>query len=173
MKDDKNKSIYHVDAWGEDYSVDPEKCEIKLSHGSKPANLETSLVILFYLLKAKDKLVKNEWISEKDIPGGLIFFTGPHEIPLYLIADRFGNDLQGFKNVCLKLGGEPIDMADAAFQFRVTRRVPVTILIWKGDEEFQPESKILFDRTISDHFPLDVIFALSREICDRISSQSC
>lgn len=63
-------------------------------------------------------------------------------------------------------------MADAAYRFIVTPRIPVAVLYWKGDDEFPPEAKILYDRTITEHLTSDIIFALAVEICARIGSAS-
>ena len=47
-----------------------------------------NLFIIHYLLKSKEIEISNEWISEKDIPGGTTFFRGPHEIPTNLTSHR-------------------------------------------------------------------------------------
>jgi hypothetical protein len=45
------------------------------------------------------------------------------------------------------------------------------VVYWQGDEEFPPETKLLFDRTIDRHLPLDIIFALAVEICHAVSAR--
>ena len=127
-----------------------------------------TIFISYYLLNAKEIEIENEWISERDITGGPIFFRGMHKIPTHLIADRFGSDFNGFKHVCQHLNGIPLSMADAAFSFAVTPRIPVAIHFWEKDDEFPAECKLLFDRSISEHLALDVIFGLSIVVCERI-----
>ncbi len=56
-------------------------------------------------------------------------------------------------------------MADAAFLFNITPTIPVAVLYWQGDEDFPSEARLLFDRTIEQHLPLDIIYALSVEVC--------
>jgi hypothetical protein len=90
-------------------------------------------------------------------------------MPVNLISDRFGHDLAGFRRACEDLGGSPVGMADAAYVFQILPRIPVTVLLWTGDCEFDAEAKLLFDRTIGSHLPLDVIFGLAMEICARLS----
>lgn len=60
-------------------------------------------------------------------------------------------------------------MGDAAYRFSFLPRVQVAVVLWRGDEEFGAEARLLFDRTIGEHLPLDVIFSLASEVCDRIS----
>ena len=108
------------------------------------------------------------WISEKDVPGGPTFFRGPHAIPSGLITRTFQNDVDAFCQRCSALQGEPVEMGDAAFRFQITEGVPVAVLYWRGDDDFPPEAKLLFDRSISRQLAADVIFALAVMVCSRV-----
>jgi hypothetical protein len=160
---------YKLTMWGQNYEVFPKDNRIDRV-GANPLDSGNYkfLFILQYLLNAKDIEIQNQWISEKDIPGGPTFFRGPHEIPTRLISRLFENDLEGFKNRSLKLQGSPMPMGDAAFWFEITPRIPVAVLYWIGDEDFPAEAKILFDKTITRHLALDIIFALAVLVCNRI-----
>jgi len=163
------RECYRLTAWGEEYEIDPRCADIcPMREGVPPVNTEWGLVILFYLLRASDTLPSGEWISEKDLPGGVTFFTGPHAVPTHLIRDRFGEDSNGFKKACEKLGGGVLDLADLSYSFQILPRVPVALLFWQADEEFDAEARMLFDRTIEGHLPIDVIFRLTIELCMRI-----
>ncbi|MDM8538586.1 DUF3786 domain-containing protein [Desulfobacterales bacterium HSG17] len=58
-------------------------------------------------------------------------------------------------------------MADAAYVFEITPRLPIAMLYWEGDDEFPAESKLLFDKSVSEHLALNIIFALAVDICKR------
>jgi hypothetical protein len=47
----------------------------------------------------------------------------------------------------------------------------VAVLYWAGDDDFPPESKLLYDKTITEHLASDILFALAVEICKKIGSQ--
>jgi hypothetical protein len=64
--------------------------------------------------------------------------------------------------------GSPLSLADAAFVFKITPRVPVAVLYWKGDDELPTESKILYDKTINAHLASDIIYALAVGVCERL-----
>ncbi|MFH1977540.1 MAG: DUF3786 domain-containing protein [Pseudomonadota bacterium] len=167
---DKKDKAYILTVWGEDYGIYPDECKIvHIRNGKSDINTLFGLFIIYYLLKSKEIKVSGEWISEKDIPGGATFFRGPHKIPTQLIEQRYGKDIPGFKEICERLSGSPMDMADAAYSFQITPRIPAAVLFWEGDDEFQPESKILFDNTITEHLTPGIIFCLAVEICQRIS----
>ena len=168
---DYNEKIYKICFWGDEYSIYPIRKKVECISAEKPATHDYfQIFMIHYLLNEEVIHVSNEWISEKDIPGGSNFFTVPHEIPYHLIIREYGNDLLKFKTHCENMKGSFLDLADMAYFFNVTPRVPVAVLYWVGDDEFPPQSRLLFDKSISI-FPLDVVFALAIEVCSRIGSR--
>ena len=163
---DKTCDQYFINIWGHKYCVDLKNHEVRPEESGLKTYYEyLHLFILYYLMKSKNILPSGEWVSEKDIPDGAAFFRGPHTIPTDLITGRFGDDIDLFKKESEKSGGIPIELADAAFLFQITPTLPVAVLYWQGDEDFPSEAKLLFDRTIEQHLPLDIIYALAVEIC--------
>ncbi len=169
---DQETCSYLVRAWGSRYRVTPAQHDISPFGEGPLVNLETGLSILFYLLKAKDRPVTGEWISEKDLSGGTTFFRGPHAIPVHLIEERFGQDLDSFQRVCERLQGSPLSLADASYSFQVLPRVPAAVLFWPADHEFEARARMLFDRSIEHHLPIDIIFGISEELSFRIAGKS-
>ena len=166
--DDMNE-LYKLPVWGDEYGIYPNLLKINcMDNNTQRLHDYFYLFIIHYLLNSKEIAISNEWISEKDIPGGTTFFRGPHEIPTNLISLRFNNNINKFKKRCEQLHGIPLNMADAAYIFEITPRIPVAVLYWRGDDEFQAESKILYDRTIAEHLASDIIYALAVGICERL-----
>lgn len=166
----ETEQCYTLPIWGEEFAVYPQACRVeRTSESNFVVHSYFPLFIIHYLLTVKETGVVGEWVSEKDIPGGEGFFRGPHTIPTHPVAHRYNEDTSAFANHCLKLGGTPLDLADASFSFSITPRIPVAILCWQGDEDFPPESKLLYDRSIGDHLALDIIFALATGVCSRLA----
>lgn len=166
---DEVERKYTVSVWGEDIAIFPHRSIVE-SMADKPHHREDvfHLFAIHYLLGAQETDVSGSWISEKEVPGGATFFQGPHRIPTDGVTKRFHNDIDEFVKRCEQLGGEPVRMADAAYTFRITHRIPVVVLYWRGDDEFAAECKILYDRTIDAHLATDVIYALAVGICRKL-----
>jgi hypothetical protein len=163
---DEKKGAYRVSIWGNFYDVLPRQCLIKSRGKEAGAHRDyLYLFILHYLMGAKKIPVSGEWISEKDIPGGSGFFRGPHTLPTHLVAQKFGHDLPGFLSAGKRLGGIPLPMADAALSFQITPQIFVAVLLWQADEMFGSQANLLFDRTIDQHLPLDIVYALAVDVC--------
>ena len=169
---DPIKKGYRISVWGEDYGIYPQESKImRLQENNPDVGHLMGLFIIYYLLRSKDISISKEWISEKDIPGGATFFRGPHKIPTQIIEKRYENNVKEFKEVCDRLDGIPLDMADAAYAFEITPRIPVAVQFWDRDDEFSAEAKLLFDKTIAEQLTPDIVFCLTVEICKRIGGR--
>ena len=166
---DPEKKAYQISVWGEDYGIYPNESKIvRLQDDDLDVGHLLKLFIIYYILRSKDIPISKEWISEKDIPGGATFFRGPHKIPTHIIEARYEDNIEEFREICERLDGVPLDMADAAYAFEITPRIPVAVQFWDKDDEFSAEAKILFDKTIAEQLAPDIIFCLTVEICRRI-----
>jgi hypothetical protein len=147
------------------YRVRPESMLIEpLTPGAREVNADLGLLLLFYLLQARDTPLEGRWVSEFDLPGGSLFFRGPHRFRTEDLAERFGRNLEGFDETSRRLGGVRVELGDRAFRFQVLPRVPAVAVLWSADDEFPASAKLLLDASIKEHLPLDVIFGLSLEL---------
>ena len=117
------------------------------------------LSILWYLVNAKDMTLTHKLVRPEDLKGGNIYAKGTHVLPLDRITDKFGSDTEGFLKRGMEIGSEVLDFGDASLKLFPLPRVPVTIIIWKGDEEFSPRSDLLLDSTCELHLPVDIIWS--------------
>ena len=129
---------------------------------------QLELVTLLYLSQVTEiPPLAQELISIADLKEAH-YFTGPHQLPLETLVERFGHDLPGFQRASRALGGEPLDLADAAFNFLPLPRVPLYYLFWLGDDEFPPLFKVLFDRSIETYFSASGIWLLVNLVCTNL-----
>lgn len=118
------------------------------------------LMILVYLLNVSAEPLANQLIGIRDLKDAH-FFQGPHELKTDGLILRFGSDPQGFARAGRRLGGKPADGGDAAVVLYPLPKIPVTVILWAGDDEFPPEVSILFDRSIEAHLSADAIWGLA------------
>jgi len=119
------------------------------------------LAVLWYLAKAKDIPTSGRLISPASLSGGEIFQKGTHVLPLDKIAEKFGQDKEGFYEKGLELGGQQLEHGDCSILLHPFPRVPVTMILWTGDDEFPARADLLFDSTCEQHLPPDVIWSTS------------
>jgi hypothetical protein len=124
------------------------------------ADPEFELLVLSYLIQAAEVPAEGTWITEKDLPGGSLFFRGPHALPLQPLLARFGGDPPAFRRTAEALGGGSLPYGDAAYGFTALPRIPAGCVLWAADDEFPARINMLFDRSLSRHLPLDAVLAL-------------
>ncbi|MBW2058141.1 MAG: DUF3786 domain-containing protein [Deltaproteobacteria bacterium] len=137
---------------------------------SEPVSMGFYLMSLFYLTDAKKVQPARRWISEKDLRGGEMFFRGPHALPLTEVTEKYGDDPEAFLEAGKRLGGVKMLYGDMAFGLDVFPKILLVYILWKGDEEFSSRVQVLFDQTIQEHFPLDVIWCAVSEVNRRLVS---
>ena len=160
---------YSVEVMGTTVWVDPQHEQFLSSEERKiTLRTECALAVVSYLIEARNVPLRGKWVSEKDLKGGEIFFRGPHLFPVKRLEDKFGNDRDRFLQAGEKYGGTYVPKGDVSFQVMALPRIPIQVLLWLADEDFPAKITFLFDATIEEHLPLDVIFGLVSELCFRL-----
>jgi hypothetical protein len=122
------------------------------------------LVSVIYFGNVRDVYpLGRDIVSSRDLKEGH-FFQGPHAFDTGPLLERYGRDLEGFRKVSRALGGEPVDMADAAFRLKPFPRLHLYYLLWQGDAEFPASMKVLFERSIEEVLAADAIWALVNRV---------
>jgi Domain of unknown function (DUF3786) len=129
--------------------------------GQGEISLPEQILILHYLLNASGEPLAGRTIDFRQVPEGGFYWSAFVSRAKKPLLDTFGHDLELYLKVAVSLGGEPQQLGDAAATFLAFPRVPVTHVLWGGDEEFSSEANILFDETIPGYFPTEDIAALS------------
>jgi len=162
---DHQQELYLIPVLDEVYGVSPKDKKItKLTEGDSSQEkfrVELTLFLLHYLLGTKNISLKGKLVSEKELKGGEMFFRGPHALSTPNIIKKFGNNPEGFLAAGLKLKGEKIALGNAAIELKAAPKIPITYVLWIADEEFPASVKILFDPTIQEFLPLDIIYGLT------------
>jgi hypothetical protein len=118
-----------------------------------------NLAALWYLANAKNIPSSGRLISPASLSGGEIFQKGTHVLPLGKLAEKYGTDTENFHKRGLELGGKQLDHGDCSLLLHPFPRVPVTLILWTGDEEFPARVDMFFDVTCEQHLPTDVIWS--------------
>jgi len=155
------------------YVVDPQSQELYAeSPDSEPvgAGFLQQLCILVYLINAKNLPLAGQLVKGESFAGGMFFFRGQHALPTQRLVDAFGTRpdllLEGSRN----LPAQKCSFGDASITVTVLPRVPVTLIVWGADEEFDASASILFDATACEHLPLDGLLAAVNLTLDAILS---
>lgn len=115
----------------------------------KEVPLTEQVLILHYLQGRKPLSVSGQWISYREIPGATFYFGPFTARAITPMVKVFGKNIDLFKKACNVLGATEIDEGDAGFEYLFFPLVPIRLILWEGDDEFEPSGNILFDASIS------------------------
>jgi hypothetical protein len=154
-------ALYHVDPVGERIvEISPNPARVLTE--------EFQILLIRYLVASYGGPLDGREISEKDLPGGVLFFQGPHALHLPPIAKLYGRSPEAFEARGLELDATPVAYGDKAMRFQPFPLIPVTYVLWKEDEEFPASVSALFDASIVRWFELDMVFTLVMVLTERI-----
>ena len=157
---------YRLEAFGMLFSLDPQKKEI-LNLSPEGAiflgRLRYFFVLsaLWYMVKATDAGASGRLLKPSGMPGGDIFFRGSHVLPLDGIAKKYAHDGEGFRGRGAVYGGRMVSYGDVAVEFLPFPKIPVTVVLWLADEEWDARADILFDASALQHLPIDVLWSVA------------
>ncbi len=154
---DSSRNRYILTMLNVEYAVNFATKEITNTKSSAPANFLEQLVILAYLINAKDLPLAGELVKAETFPSGEFFFKGIHGLPTAKLEKAFGGNPQLLYQAAHSLGAKKCEFGDASIEIFLLPRVPITIIVWCGDKEFPARASILFDKTAGLQMPLDAL----------------
>lgn len=85
-----------------------------------------------------------------DMPWGNVYSQQFRGRCILRLAFSYGNRIEDFKKACESIGAVPAKgSGDAIYDVEFIKGLTVRLIIWEGDDEFQPQAQVLF----SDNFP--------------------
>lgn len=126
----------------------------------------SNLSILRYMIHSVDQPLSGQLVRPSDLPGGDIFLRGTHVLPLDRLAEYFENNVNEFIGIGKSLGGSQLQYGDMSIELYPFPRIPVSLIIWAGDDEFPPKSSLLFDSSCILHMSTDIIWSTAMTVLE-------
>ena len=139
-------------------------CKILLEDNGTEAPLRDKILILHYFTGAKGTPATGKSIAYKQLQGGLSYFPAFSQRAIGPLVKNFGRGPELLTKAAAKLGGREADYGDVSVTINAFDRVPITLVLWKGDEEVSPNGNILFDANISDYLSTEDVTVLCETI---------
>ncbi len=155
-----------------------ESCTVKKDGVYKgDSRLDTigSILVLRYLLTAGDDVLRNAWVAYRDFKDGAQFAT-------YIkanIEDRLAKTFAGKQELLrkrLENLGASIYRSDAkpdvAAALHPFPKVPLLVIFWDKDEEFDASFQFLFDESAESFLDMEALAVLLEYTGQRLSDAS-
>lgn len=146
----------------------PEAKGYNLDTGDE-APIQEQGLILHYLNKADGAAQTDNLVGYRETPSGEFYygaFVKRAEAPL---MSFFGRQVEKFVQAGQTMGAKLVDgLGDKALRIQALPRTPITLVVWEGDDEFEPTAKILFDSSISHYLDTEDVAVLSGMVVYRL-----
>jgi len=159
-----SKKVIILEYLNRTYHVTFPDIEISRKDSNEEVPLRDKILIFHYLTQAKGTPTSNKTIAYKELTEGANYFPTFSKRAIQPLLDYFGKEPHRLLDIAGILGGQKADYGDVAVTINAFSRVPITFLLWRGDEEFPPEGNIIFDSTISDYLSTEDINVLCEVI---------
>jgi hypothetical protein len=159
-----SQKLILVEYLNRSYQITLPDIDISLMDSKEEIPVKNKILILHYLTLAKGIPIANKLIAFKELPEGANYFPTFSKRAIEPLINHFGQQPSLLIEAAGKLGAHKVDYGDAAVTINAFSRVPVTLVLWQGDEEFPPRGNILFDATISDYLSTYDITVLCENI---------
>jgi hypothetical protein len=149
---------------GRQYHISVPEVEISLESSEEEVPLKDRILILHYLTGANGTPATGKLIAHKQLPGGVSYFPAFCQRAIAPLAKNFGESPDLLMEAATRLGGHEGDYGDVSVTVSAFSRVPITLVLWRGDEEVPPNGNILFDANISDYLSTEDVIVLCETI---------
>lgn len=153
-----------IDYLNQPYHVMIPEGKILLEGSNTETSLRDRILILHYFTGAKGTPATGKSIAFKQLSGGTSYFPTFSQRSIAPLVKNFGKNPGLLIRTAAKLGGREADYGDFSVTVSAFDRVPITLVLWKGDEELAPNGNILFDASISDYLATEDVTVLCETI---------
>jgi len=132
---------------------------------NKDVPIKERILILHYLNGSKGEDLTRELIAYQDIPSARFYLDAFNRRVKYPLINAFGDEPDQLSLLAKELFGANISsIGDISVQIQALPRIPITLVIWRGDEEVSSDGTILFDTSIKDILSAEDISELTSMI---------
>ncbi len=142
------------------YQITLPDIKLALVESAEEVPIRDKLLILHYFISARGTTAAQRLITFRELPAGSVYFPTFSQRTIKPLLAHFGKEPRLLLEAGAKLGGYKVDLGDTALTLNAFSRVPITIILWRGDDELSPQGSILFDATIADYLPTEDITVL-------------
>ena len=158
-----------IDYLNQSYHITIGDCRIQLEEGgAAEAPLRDKILMLHYFTGAKGTPATGKSIAYKQLLGGISYFCAFSQRAIAPLVKNFGKSPELLIKAAADLGGHEANHGDVSITVNAFPRVPITLVLWRGDEEVPPNGNILFDANISDYLSTEDVTVLCETIIWRL-----
>jgi len=168
LQDGEQGSIFAFLFWGQPVALSCQDFIARDPVSNYPLPPIFQAMILYYFHTSKGSNMPGKWISFSELADGQFYNTAFQGYTSKKILQHFEDDYDKFEKANQDIMGEKTSFGDGAFRFQILPKVALLLVYWKGDDEFPPSYKILFEDIVDYHLPTDACAILASMLTGKL-----
>lgn len=133
-------------------ALDLDSHQFTITETGEEAQIWLNILAIHYLNNSDGRQPLGKLKHFREFKEGSFYEPAFNRRTKEILIAVFGSNPQALIEAAIKLNGKIIDSADAAVELPYFPMLPITCLLWRGDEEFPAEASVLFDETAEMFF---------------------
>lgn len=123
---------------------------------AQPLPPHVEALLLYYIALSDGTQPSGRWVSFASLPDGAFYVSAFRGYTGNALVRAYASNPDLLGDAVTMVGGTSMPgVADRAWRVPALPRVPVALLWWDGDDEFEPRAELLFDDTVPHHLSID------------------
>jgi hypothetical protein len=152
---------------GENFAVHAEEEQVLLG-GTEPARPDKGLIVLHYLIGAMSIQPSGNLVSFRELKGGDVYWKAYEGRSISRIQDFFGERPESLHEAVKGLEHKKAAMGDVGYVIMALPKVPVTVAIWRSDDELPASANVLWDDTVKYYLHTEDVAVLGGMVASEL-----
>jgi hypothetical protein len=165
---DENAGAFHLNWLQTPYRITWPELVAYPAQSAAPCPANTQGLFLYYLATADGTPAAQRWIAFRELPDGWLYQQAFQGYTGHVLAQSVGDDVAALAAACAALDGAALDLGDCGYAFQVLPGVALALVYWRGDDEFEPEARVLFDAAAPHYLSTDGLAILGSHLVRQV-----
>jgi len=126
------------------------------------------ILILHYLQGAGNAQLANKPANYREFEGGALYYSAFKKRTIDPLVREFGHRPDLLRHVGDAMRAEPLKLGSVGFKVSFFPKVPVSVVLWLGDDEIPSSANILFDANAGRILPTEDLSVLGGALVSRM-----
>ena len=162
---------FHLEVWQQPIVLSSRDFVAIDVQSGRPGDAVTQAVLAYHLVTADGTPPTSRWIAFRELADGKFYASAFQSYTGTRLAHQFGDDVGAFEASARRIGASPISLADSGLRIQVLPQLPLAVVCWLGDEDFETSYRLLFDASADHQLPTDGCAILGSVLTSKLCAE--
>jgi hypothetical protein len=165
---DDQAQVALLDYLGQPHQVSWSDFEVISKSTGQPLPARERVLLLHYLERASGTPPKGDWIGFNQVPGAELYLGNYRARSVERLLREFAGQENAVVEAGRTMGARESEYGDVSIELLPLPRVPVALVLWRGDDEFPGSGNLLLDATVSEYLSIEDMVVLAEMVASRL-----